>query len=70
MLLFGVQYYFLASTVARRMKASDGTLSGSVADPGTLCDLEIVTDAAVEPLYGRPDQKPLRLNFTRGGARR
>ena len=71
MLLFGVQYYFLAITDRRAilMKASFWTARPAglgFSDPkDAIVISEIVTDAKLwsHLLYARPGQKPLRLNF-------
>ena len=71
MLLFGVQYYFLAITDRRAiaMKASFWTARPAgfgFADPKDAVVIsDIVTDAKLwsHLLYARPGQKPLRLNF-------
>jgi len=71
MLLFGVQYYYLVITDRRAMamKASfwTGRPAGfAFADPKDAVMIsDIVTDAKLwsHLLYGRPGQKPLRLNF-------
>jgi hypothetical protein len=71
MLLFGVQYYFLAITDRRAilMKGSFWTARPAglgFADPkDSILISDIVTDAKLwsHLIYGRPGSKPFRLNF-------